>query len=107
VDQAGDIAGSPSKQAVVEQGSDPALQRLFALAFGRRPSEELYDLRTDPWQLRNLAADPGYASERERLAAELARELDRTGDPRARGQGHVFDQYPYVTGGTVVRPPAR
>lgn len=107
VDQANDIAGSPSKQAVVEHGGDPAIQRLFELAFGKRPAEELYDLRADPWQMNNVAGDPCYARQRKRLAADLMRELKRTGDPRATGQGDAFDHYHYVAGGTVVRPPKR
>ncbi len=107
VDQANDIAGSPSKQAVVEHGQDPALLRLFNLAFGKRPAEELYDLRADPWQLNNLAGDLAYAGPRERLGHELDQELQRTGDPRAVGLGDVFERYHYVSGGTVVRPPAR
>ncbi len=107
VDQANDIAGSPSKQAVVEHGGDPAVRRLFELAFGRRPAEELYDLRTDPWQMNNVAGDPAYRRVRHQLARDLARELRRTADPRATGQGDVFDGYPYVAGGTVVRPPGR
>ncbi|HKP89578.1 MAG TPA: sulfatase [Thermoleophilaceae bacterium] len=35
--------------------------------------EELYDRRTDPHQLRSLAADPAYAQVRARLAAKLAK----------------------------------
>ena len=105
VDQAGDIAGSPSKRAVVEHGGDPATERLFDLAFGKRPAEELYDLAADPWQMRNLANDPRHARTRVRLRSDLDRELKRTGDPRVTGGGDAFDRYPYVTGGTVVRPP--
>lgn len=107
VDQANNIAGSPSKQAVVEHGEDPAIQRLFRLAFGKRPAEELYDLRADPWQMHNVAGDPGYARPQGRLAADLMRELKRTGDPRARGGGSEFDRYHYGSGGTVVRPSGR
>ncbi len=107
VDQANDIAGSPSKQAVVEHGGDPVVKQLFAMAFGKRPGEELYDLRRDPWQMDNLAGDPKYARERRRLAADLTHELKRTADPRASGEGDAFDRYHYVSGGTVVRPPAR
>lgn len=34
--------------------------RLADLAFGRRPAEELYDLRTDPHQMNNRATDPNW-----------------------------------------------
>ncbi len=40
-----------------------------------KPREELYDVRTDPWQLRNLAADPAYAPELARLRALLAAQM--------------------------------
>lgn len=107
VDQANDIAGSPSKQAVVEHGGDPGGEFLFDLAFGKRPAEEFFVLSDDPWQTNNVAGDPRYTRPQKRLAAELARELKRTGDPRANGKGDAFDRYHYVTGGTVVRAPAR
>lgn len=32
----------------------------------------LYDLEADPWELRNLIAEPGYDAVREQLRAELA-----------------------------------
>ncbi len=38
--------------------------------------QELYDRRRDPFELRNVAADPAYARVKARLAADLAR-LDR------------------------------
>jgi arylsulfatase A-like enzyme len=104
VDQAGDIAGSPSKQAVVEHGPEPGARRLFDLAFGKRPEEELYDVQIDPWQTNNLAGDPRQGAVLRRLRRTLERELIRTGDPRLRGEGDMFDRSPYVTGGTVVRP---
>jgi arylsulfatase A-like enzyme len=107
VDQANDIAGSPSKQAVVEHGGDPATRRLFELAFGQRPAEELYDLRADPWQTNNVANQTRYGRQRQRLTRELQRELERTDDPRVRGKGDDFDRFHYVSGGTVVRPSPR
>ena len=38
-----------------------------------RPREELYDLSTDPHELRNLAADPEYAGQLKKLRGELDR----------------------------------
>ena len=43
--------------------------------------EELYDLRADPGELRNLARDAGARNERTRLAREMDEWIRRTGDP--------------------------
>jgi uncharacterized sulfatase len=98
VDQHLNIDGSPSKQAVVEHGGEPGRKRLFDLAFGKRPAEELYDLKVDPWQTNNVAGDARFTGSRKRLQAELDRALKETNDPRALGKGGEFDQYHYVTG---------
>ena len=68
----------------------------FHYAFGRRPGEELYDLRTDPDCLTNLAADPAHVATRDQLADRLMTELLRTGDPRVTGQGDTFDLPPFT-----------
>lgn len=54
----------------------------FALAFGPRPEEELYDVIHDPWQINNLAADPAYTKVREKMRAGLLEWMEKTGDPR-------------------------
>lgn len=41
--------------------------------------EELYDLEKDPYELRNLAADPAYAEQLKALRGELERLLKETG----------------------------
>ena len=43
---------------------------------GRVTDTELYDLRTDPFELRNRAQDPAYAQVRRELAA-LTAQLER------------------------------
>jgi arylsulfatase A-like enzyme len=45
-----------------------------------RPTEELYDLESDPFELRNLAADPEHRGHLERLRAELGRWIEQTND---------------------------
>jgi hypothetical protein len=52
-------------------------------------------MRSDPDQLRNLAADPAHAAVRDLLRAWLDAELVRTGDPRVLGGAEQFDRYPY------------
>jgi N-sulfoglucosamine sulfohydrolase len=44
----GDVDPSPTKDVILARRTDPAFARYFQLAFGKRPSEELYDLRQDP-----------------------------------------------------------
>ena len=46
-----------------------------------KPSEELYLLRDDPAELRNLAHDPEYDALRADLASQLDHHLRVTGDP--------------------------
>jgi uncharacterized sulfatase len=94
----GDIDDSPTKRYMIEHRDEPQVKRLFALACEKRPAEELYDLRKDPYQITNVAADPSYAKAKEDLAARLMAALTATGDPRASGQGDVFDAYPYYGG---------
>jgi len=78
VDQHLDIAGSPTKQAVVEHGDKPGRKRLFDLAIGKRPAEELYDLKADPQEAHDLLRD------QPELAAQLETELDRYFEALAR-----------------------
>jgi hypothetical protein len=69
---------------------------LYELAFGRRPPEELYEVGTDPGQIRNFAADAAYRATRESLSKRLDAYLKRTGDPRIAGrdpwQPYVYHQ---------------
>ena len=96
-----DIDNGPTKIYMYEnRRKDPHHERLFHLAFDRRPGEELYDLKNDPDQLHNVAADPAYAAARRSLWDRLMGELQRTGDRRVQGQGDFFDLQPY-TGGVV------
>ena len=104
VDQHLDIAGSPSKQAVIEHGNQPAVKRLFDLAFSKRPAEELYDLDRDPWQTNNVAGQLEFAATQATLRRELDAHLAATRDPRSSGGGAQFDRYHYVTGDEIKKP---
>jgi arylsulfatase A-like enzyme len=46
----------------------------------RRPTEELYDIENDPWETKNLADDPEYASIKKRLEKVLEDWMIRTRD---------------------------
>ncbi len=75
-----DVPGTPSADDLVgptfqamrrwrDAGRLTEAQRSIFIA--PRPAEELYAVRTDPENLRNLAADPAYAAVRAHLAADL------------------------------------
>jgi N-sulfoglucosamine sulfohydrolase len=46
-----------------------------------RPRFELYNLENDPWETRNLSANPAFAGELERLKKKLKAFQERTDDP--------------------------
>ncbi len=67
---------------------DPAnadAQRFWQLNFGRRPSEELYDLTADPDCVVNLADRPETAATRAALRRRLEERLAAEGDLRSAG----------------------
>ena len=95
----GDVDASPTKSYMLKYRNEPQVAGLFTLAFGKRPAEELYDLRKDPSQLNNVAGEPEYTKIKRKLAAALMAELKATKDPRVLGRGDLFDKYPYYGGG--------
>ena len=91
----GDLDASPTKAWIVEHRGDPGMGKYFDFAFGRRPAEELYDLRKDPHQMQNVAATPDYEATRRQLNERLMSVLTETGDPRVMGDGSTFDKPPF------------
>lgn len=76
---------------------DPEVKPYVDRAFGQRPAEELYDVKKDPYQLHNLAAQPDLAATKDALKADLIAYLKKTGDPRFTGGPVVFNDYKPVT----------
>lgn len=84
--------GGPSMDYLIARKDDnPEMQRLYAASFGPRPPEELYDMEKDPFELNNIAADPAFAGVKKKLSERLMEHLTNTKDPRALGNGEVFD----------------
>ena len=94
-----DMDASPTKAWIVAHQDDTEIRPLFALAFAKRPSEELYDVRNDPDEMKNHAEDPAFAETKRQLASQLIAELTRTGDPRLTGDGSTFDKPPFAGSG--------
>jgi len=90
-----DIDGSPTKDVVVAGKDQPERAKFFNGAIAKRPADELYDLRKDPHQINNVAGNPEYAEVLEALRTRLMELLEKSNDPRVRGQGDRFDEYKY------------
>jgi uncharacterized sulfatase len=94
-----DMDASPTKAWVIKNGLTDARWRPFLdRAFALRPGEELYDLKSDPEQLQNVAAEPRFAAVLKELSDRLLTALRESGDPRvtAAPNAVVFDQPPFT-----------
>ncbi len=102
-----DVDSAPTKNWMIQHASKPRIQPLFMLSFAKRPKEELYDLRTDPDEIHNVASEAKYQRLKEHLGNTLIRELKARRDPRVLGQGEQFNNYEYFVGYGVekVDPP--
>ncbi len=88
----GDVDGSPTKSLLLKERPQPS----FDLCFGKRPAEELYELKSDPDQVNNLADDPACARLKRELSGRVDRWMKETGDPRSAGPTDFWDRVPYT-----------
>jgi N-sulfoglucosamine sulfohydrolase len=98
-----DLDASPTKAWLVAHRQDPRWQWHYDYAFGKRPAEELFDLRKDPDQMHNVAGDSHYDAVRKELSARLLHILTEAGDPRVTGDKLTFERSPF----TDPEPPRR
>ncbi|MCA9836740.1 MAG: sulfatase [Trueperaceae bacterium] len=73
--------------------SGTGLEPFFSLATSKRPAEELYDLRVDPDQMVNVAANADYAEVLETLRNRLLAKQQATQDPILEDVDY-FQQFP-------------
>ena len=91
-----DMDASPTKAWLIAHRHDPEWKWHYDYAFAKRPAEELYDLRSDPEQTKNVASDPAYATTKAELSARLLKTLTEVGDPRVTGDGQTFERSPFT-----------
>jgi len=89
----GNCDPSPTKELLKTLGG-----HFYDLSFGKRQSDELYDLRRDPEGVINLAHDLAYAGTLQTMRARMMTLLVEEKDPRALGNGAIFDTYRYTSG---------
>lgn len=95
------VDASPTKSFILDAHRMSPGDIPWALSFGKRPAEELFDLRKDPDCMTNLALGDASKAQLAALKTQLHAELRAQGDPRMEGKGEVFDQYPHANKGHV------
>jgi uncharacterized sulfatase len=93
-----DIDDSVIKRELLAQRDDPYISKFFHLAVDKRPEWQFFNVVDDPECLDDLAGDPDHASLFTRYKQQLTTTLEETGDPRALGYGHVWEDYPRQKG---------
>lgn len=88
--------GGATKTEILNARRRDPQDRHWALCFGKRGDEELYDLTRDPDCLNNLAVAPGQQDRKAQLKQQLEARLKEQGDPRMFGNGGVFEAEPYA-----------
>jgi uncharacterized sulfatase len=92
-----DMDAGPTKAWLVAHRNDgPSGQWHFDRAFGKRPAEQLFDLRNDPDEVKDVASLPEYAKTKAEMHQVLLHRLTAAGDPRVAGDGQRFERAPFT-----------
>lgn len=90
----GDVDACPTKTFIIEHHD--SLPQYYQWNFGKRPAEELYDVKNDPGQITNLTNNPAFADVKNELSEKLIAYLKKTSDPRIEGkdpwQNYIYHQ---------------
>ena len=81
---------SPTKTLLLKRKG-----RYYRLSFGKRPSEELYNIVSDPDCIDNLAGKSSATLICDSLRTIMENKLIEDEDPRMFGKGDVFDRYEF------------
>lgn len=76
------IDPSPTKLHLLDHRKEPRTEKYFDMACGPRPVEELYDLKEDPHQLRNVAKETSHQTVLQNARAQFRSALKGSEDPR-------------------------
>jgi len=94
-----DIDACPTLSFLIEHRDDAEISQFFHWSVDKRPAEELFDIRTDPGCLKNLADDPDHKAVKHKLAARLTNYLEQTHDARLDPNGgDIWETYPRYSG---------
>ena len=89
-----DEDAGPTKAWLIKARKTDPWKKHFDKVYGKRPLIELFDLKSDPHEMRNLAGHQQYAALEEELTKRLLDEMQRTGDPRLIREGEFYETPP-------------
>ncbi len=92
-----DCDAGVTKSVILKNHRSNPDDEFWQLCFGLRPSEEFYDMSTDPDCIVNLAGNAKLSTEQAALRELMHHRLREEGDPRMEGKGSVFDEYQHST----------
>jgi arylsulfatase A-like enzyme len=93
-----DCDNGPTKSFLIEHAHESTYKQFYDWSFAKRPAEELFDVVKDPFQINNLADNPGFKKIKKQLYKKLMATLKDSKDPRVIGGGELFENYPYRAG---------
>ncbi len=88
--------GSPTKTEILNLRRKGTNKQFWKLNFGKRVSEELYDIKNDPFCVHNLANDISFAVTKAQLKSEMEGKLLQQNDLRMKGFGHLYEANPFT-----------
>jgi arylsulfatase A-like enzyme len=91
-----DCDSSPTKTSILHAHRQNSGDRPWALCFGKRSAEELFDLKNDPDCVQNLAFRADYSPLKSAMEGQLLTELRMQEDPRVLGKGADLEAFPFA-----------
>lgn len=88
--------GSPTKTEILNLRRKGTNKYFWKLNFGKRVSEELYDIKNDPFCINNLANDITLGVLKAKLKLEMEGKLLQQNDLRMKGFGHLYEAHPFT-----------
>ena len=99
----GDVDGGITKMFMMDNRNTPSVKPYFSMGFEKRPAEELYIIKDDPYNINNLANSKQYADVQKSLKKRLEIWQKETNDPRRDGKGDEIDHYESTTFAWITR----
>ncbi|MFP4288354.1 MAG: sulfatase [Bacteroidales bacterium] len=93
-----DIDACPTMDFLVDHKNNDTLAHYFDLSVQKRPAEEFFDIKNDPYCLQNLYDNPEFKDQLNEHRRKLGAYLMETNDPRVTGKGDIFESYPRLRG---------